>query len=232
MVDRVFTLELSMITVHHLEDSRSQRVLWLLEELGLDYKIERYNRDPKTMLAPPALKKVHPLGKSPVITDNDRTVAETGLIVDYLVRHHGNGQLAPSPDSDAYLQYQYWLHYAEGSLMPPLLLQLVFDTVETQAPFVVRPIAKAISGQVKKQFIRPQQTLHFDFLENQLRQTPWFLGDELTAADIMLSFPIEAAMSRANIARDYPKLKQFADTIHARPAYQRALEKGGPYAYA
>lgn len=221
-----------MITVHHLEDSRSQRVLWLLEELELDYEIKRYERDRKTMLAPAALKKVHPLGKSPVISDNERTVAETGLIVDYLVRHHGQGRLAPEPGSEAHLQYEYWLHYAEGSLMPPLLLQLIFDTVEKKAPFVVRPIAKAISGQVKKQFIRPQQTLHFDFLENELRRNAWFVGDDFSAADIMLSFPLEAAISRANLAERYPKLKQFVDTIHARPAYQRALEKGGPYAYA
>ncbi|MDA3921032.1 MAG: glutathione S-transferase [Salinisphaera sp.] len=221
-----------MITVHHLENSRSQRVLWLLEELELDYRVERYERDAKTMLAPAALKKVHPLGKSPVITDHERTVAETGLIVDYIVRKHGNGRLAPEVGSEAHLQYEYWLHYAEASLMPPLLLQLIFDTVEKKSPFVVRPIAKGISRQVKKQFIHPQQTLHFDFLENELRRQPWFLGEEFSAADIMLSFPLEAAMSRAGLGEHYPKLTQFVSTIHQRPAYRRALDKGGPYAYA
>jgi len=221
-----------MITIHHLEDSRSQRILWLLEELALDYEIKHYKRDPKTMLAPASLKKVHPLGKSPLLTDNDRTVAETGLIVDYIVREHGGGRLAPKPGIDAHMKYEYWLHYAEGSLMPPLLLQLIFDAVEKKSPFFVRPIAKAISGQVKQQFIRPQQKLHFDFLENELRQRDWFVGDEFSAADIMLSFPLEAAISRAGLAEHYPKLTQFVETIHARPAYQRALEKGGPYAYA
>ena len=221
-----------MITVHHLQNSRSQRVLWLLEELELDYSVERYERDARTMLAPPSLKKIHPLGKSPVITDNERTVAETGLIIDYIVRRHGQGRLAPEPGTAAHLQYEYWLHYAEGSLMPPLLLQLIFDGVETKSPLLVRPIAKAISGQVKKQFIRPQQTLHFDYLENELRRSPWFVGDEFTAADIMLSFPLEAAISRANLAAHYPQLKTFVETVHARPAYRRALDRGGAYAYA
>lgn len=221
-----------MITVHHLEDSRSQRVLWLLEELELDYQVERYERNPKTQLAPESLKHVHPLGKSPVITDAKRTVAETGLIVDYIVREHGGGRLAPAPDSEDHLRYQYWLHYAEGSLMPPLLLQLVFDTVEAKTPLLARPVARAISGQVKKQFIRPQQLLHFDYLENELRRHGWFVDDRFSAADIMLSFPIEAAMARGGARQRCPKLVEFVERIHARPAYQRALERGGPYAYA
>ncbi|KEZ79297.1 glutathione S-transferase [Salinisphaera hydrothermalis] len=221
-----------MITVHHLADSRSQRVLWLLEELEIPYEVERYARDPKTMLAPEALKRVHPLGKSPVITDAHRTVAETGLIVDYIVREHGGGRLAPAPGSEEYLRYQYWLHYAEGSLMPPLLLQFVFDTVETKAPWLARPMARAISGQVKKQWIRPQRLLHFDYLENELRSHEWFVGDTFSAADIMLSFPIEAAVSRGGAGERCPKLREFVARIHARPAYRRALERGGPYAYA
>ena len=222
-----------MITVHHLEDSRSQRVLWLLEELEVDYEVKRYARDPKTMLAPAELKKVHPLGKSPVITDDERTVAETGLIVDYLVQHHGNGRLAPSRDSEAWYDYEYWLHYAEGSAMPPLLLHLVFDTVEKKAPLVIKPIARAISANVKKQFIRPQLNLHLDFMENELRQHQWFVGDEFTAADIMMSFPLEAAFSRQpDLAARCPKIAAFVKRIHERPAYRRALEAGGPYAYA
>ncbi|RJS94270.1 glutathione S-transferase [Salinisphaera sp. Q1T1-3] len=221
-----------MITVHHLADSRSQRVLWLLEELALPYGVKRYERDPKTYLAPEALKKVHPLGKSPVITDDARTVAETGLIVDYLVREHGQGQLAPPPDSEAHLRYAYWLHYAEGSLMPPMLLQIVFDGVEQRAPRLARPVARAISGQVKKQFIRPQQRLHFDYLENQLADADWFVGDEFSAADVMLSFPIEAAATRGMLDPDYPRLTEFVRRIQSRPAYRRALERGGEYAYA
>ncbi|MGB7756352.1 MAG: glutathione S-transferase [Salinisphaera sp.] len=221
-----------MITVHHLENSRSQRVLWLLEELEIEYKVERYARDPKTQLAPDSLKRVHPLGKSPVITDGRRTVAETGLIIDYIVREHGGGRLAPRPGSEDHLRYQYWLHYAEGSLMPPLLLQLVFDTVEEKTPRLARPVARAISGQVKKQFIRPQRLLHFDYLENELRSHEWFVDDTFSAADIMLSFPIEAAVARGGAGERCPKLREFVERIHARPAYQRALERGGPYAYA
>lgn len=221
-----------MITVHHLQDSRSQRVLWLLEELELQYRVERYARDPETHLAPDALKRVHPLGKSPVITDLNRTVAESGLIIDYIVREHGGGRLAPAPDSEDHLHYQYWLHYAEGSLMPPLLLQRIFDSVENKTPLLARPIARAISGQVKNQFIRPQQLLHFDYLENELRRHEWFVGDHFSAADIMLSFPIEAAVLGGVAGQRCPKLGEFVERIHARPAYQRALERGGPYAYA
>lgn len=222
-----------MITVHHLEDSRSQRVLWLLEELEVTYEVKRYQRDPKTMLAPAALRQVHPLGKSPVITDNERTVAETGLIVDYLVERHGAGRLAPPRGTDERLDYDYWLHYAEGSAMPPLLLQRVFDTVEKRAPLVIKPIAKAISSNVKKQFIRPQLNLHLDFVENELRQHRWFVGDDFSAADIMMSFPLEAATRRLpKLQSRCPNVAAFVRRIHERPAYQRALEAGGPYAYA
>jgi glutathione S-transferase len=221
-----------MITVHHLEDSRSQRVLWLLEELELPYEVKRYARDPKTMLAPAELRQVHPLGKSPVITDNSRTVAETGLIVDYIVARHGAGRLAPAPDSDDRLQYDYWLHYAEGSAMPPLLLHLIFDMVEKKSPFVIKPIAKAISANVKKQFIHPQMNLHLDYMENELRQHRWFVGDDFTAADIMMSFPLEAATARMNLDSRCPNISAFVKRIHERPAYQRALTAGGPYSYA
>lgn len=221
-----------MITVHHLEDSRSQRVLWLLEELGLQYEVKHYKRDPKTMLAPPELRQVHPLGKSPVITDDEHTVAETGLIIDYIVSRHGDGRLAPAADSDERLQYEYWLHYAEGSAMPPLLLHLVFDTVEKKAPLLIKPIAKAISSNVKKQFIRPQLNLHLDYMENELRQHRWFVGDDFSAADIMMSFPLEAAAARMGLENRCPNIAAFVKRIHERPAYQRALEVGGPYAYA
>ncbi len=221
------------LIVHHLNNSRSQRVLWLLEELGLPYEIVRYQRDPQTMLAPPALKAIHPLGKSPVITDGDRTLAESGAIVEYLVEQHGGGRLIPPPQTPERLRYRYFLHSAEGSVMPPLLLKLVFDRVATApAPFFVKPIAKAIARKVTKAFIAPQLATHLDYLESELATRPWFAGDEFTAADIQMSFPLEAARDRAGLDGTRPKLLDFVARIHARPAYQRALERGGPYAYA
>lgn len=219
-----------MIVVHHLNNSRSQRVLWLLEELNLPYEIERYQRDARTMLAPPELKRVHPLGKSPVITDGARVIAESGLIIEYLVETYGGGKLAPSPGSDEWWRYKYWLHYAEGSAMPPLLLKLVFDRIESgPMPFLVRPVARAISRQVKQAFITPQLQLHLDFLEAELGRSEWFAGNEFTAADIQLSFPLEAAALRGGLDQSRPRLYTFLQKIHARPAYQRALERGGPY---
>ncbi|MEO7129579.1 MAG: glutathione S-transferase [Rhodoferax sp.] len=222
-----------MITVHHLNNSRSQRILWLLEELGLPYEIKRYQRDPKTMLAPPSLRKVHPLGKSPVVTDGALTLAESGAIVEYLIGQYGAGRLAPAPGTPERLRYTYWLHYAEGSAMPPLLLKLVFDTIEkSPMPFFVRPIAKAISGKAKSSFIGPQIRQHLDYLEGELGKAAWFAGSEFSGADIQMSFPLEAAAARAGLDRSRPKLMDFLARIHARPAYQRALEKGGEYALA
>lgn len=219
-----------MIVVHHLNNSRSQRVLWLLEELGVAYEIQRYQRDPKTMLAPPALKQVHPLGKSPVITDDGRVIAESGAIVEYLVERYGGGKLAPAPGTDERLRYTYWLHYAEGSAMPPLLLKLVFDRIEDgPMPFFVRPVARAIARQVKQAFIAPQLQLHLDYLEGELARSEWFVGNEFTAADIQLSFPLEAAALRGGLGPSRPRLYGFLQKIHSRPAYQRALERGGRY---
>jgi glutathione S-transferase len=219
-----------MIVVHHLNNSRSQRVLWLLEELSLAYEIQRYQRDAKTMLAPPELKKVHPLGKSPVITDDGRTIAESGLIIEYIVDVHGDGKLAPPPGTDDRLRYKYWLHYAEGSAMPPLLLKLVFDRVESgPMPFFIKPVAKAIARQVKQSFISPQINLHLDYLEAQLAHSDWFVGNEFSAADIQLSFPLEAAALRGGLDASRPRLHGFLQRIHARPAYRRALERGGKY---
>lgn len=219
-----------MIIVHHLNNSRSQRILWLLEELGLEYEIKKYQRDPKTMLAPPELRAVHPLGKSPVIQDGDTIVAESGAIIDYLVGRYGNGRLEPAPDTPERLCYTYFLHYAEGSAMPPLLLKLVFDRVENApAPFFVRPIARAIAGKVKDSFVLPQIRQHLAFLEGELAQRDWFAGDAFSAADIQLSFPLEAAAARGGLDGKYPKLSGFLERIHARPAYRRALERGGKY---
>lgn len=219
-----------MVIVHHLENSRSQRVLWLLEELGVPYEVRRYERNKETMLAPPELRAVHPLGKSPVITDGGVTVAESGAIVEYLVEHYGNGRLIPAPGTPERLRYTYWLHYAEGSAMPPLLLKLVFDRLEVAPmPFFIKPVARAIAGRAKRSFIEPQIKLHLDYMENELGKATWFAGNEMTAADIQVSFPLEAADARAGLAPGRPKLAAFLQRIHARSAYQRALEKGGPY---
>ena len=219
-----------MIIVHHLNNSRSQRILWLLEELGLAYEIKKYQRDPKTMLAPPDLRAVHPLGKSPVIQDGDTIVAESGAIIDYLVGRYGNGRLEPKPDTPERLRYTYFLHYAEGSAMPPLLLKLVFDRVENSpAPFFVRPIARAIANKVKDGFVLPQIRQHLAFLEGEIAGRAWFAGDEFSAADIQMSFPLEAAAARGGLDAKYPKLSAFLERIHARPAYRRALERGGKY---
>jgi glutathione S-transferase len=220
-----------MITVHHLNNSRSQRVLWLLEELGVPYEIRRYERDAKTMLAPPALKQVHPLGKSPVITDGDITVAETGAIVEYLLdTYDQKGALRPAPGSAARRRFTYWLHYAEGSAMTPLLLALVFGRVASAPmPFFVRPVARGIAAGAMKSFVQPQIDLHLDYMEAELAAAPWFAGDKFSAADIQMSFPLEAAASRGGLDGRRKQLMAFLERIHARPASKRALEAGGPY---
>ena len=207
-----------MITVHHLENSRSQRVLWMLEELGLPYEIKRYERNTKTMLAPPELKAVHPLGKSPVIEDDGLAVAETGAIVEYLVEK-ADGRLGPPPHRDDALRYRFWLHYAEGSLMPPLLVKLVL----TRVP---------IFGKVAMKRIQPMIDVHLDHIEAELAQRPWFAGEQMTAADVMMSFPLEAARARAGLGASRPATLAWLEKVHAREAYRTALKKGGPYAYA
>jgi glutathione S-transferase len=219
-----------MITVHHLNNSRSQRVLWLLEELGLEYEIVRYERNPKTMLAPPELKKIHPLGKSPVVVDGEAVLAESGAVIEYLVEKYGNGSLRPAAGTQDKLRWTYFLHYAEGSMMAPLLMKLIFDRVETSpAPFFVKPIARAIAQKVKGSYIMPQIEQHLKYLEGELAQRDWFAGSEFSAADIQMSFPLEAAAARGGLGSDSPRLTAFLARIHARPAYQRALERGGPY---
>jgi glutathione S-transferase len=220
----------SMITVHHLNNSRSQRILWLLEELGLEYGIKRYQRDAKTMLAPPELRQIQPLGKSPVITDGDLSLAESGAIIEYVVGRYGNGRLIPTAESPERLRYTYWLHYAEGSLQPLLLMKLIFDRIEsTPMPFFARPIAKAISRNVKSSFIEPNIDRHLDYMEGELGKAAWFAGPEFTAADIQMSFPLEAAVARGGLDAKRPKLMAFLERIHARPAYRRAIERGGEY---
>jgi glutathione S-transferase len=207
-----------MIVVHHLENSRSQRVLWLLEELGLPYEVKRYKRNPKTMLAPPELKRVHPLGKSPVIEDEGRVLAETGAIVEYLIEK-AEGKLGPPANREAVLRYRHFLHYAEGSMMPPLLALLVVNRL-------------GILGRPAKAPIHKMLDDHLDWLEGELGSRDWFAGDEFTAADIMMSFPLEASRSRGGLDGRRPNLIDWLERIHARPAYGEALQKGGPYAYA
>jgi glutathione S-transferase len=218
-----------MITVHHLNNSRSQRVLWLLEELGLEYEIKFYQRDPKTMLAPKELMQVHPLGKSPVITDGDITVAESGAIVEYLVERYGAGRLQPAAGTLERLRYRYWLHYAEGSAMPLLLLQLIFARLPKAVPALIRPIANLIAGGFRQKFIGPQLSRHLQYLESELGRSNWFAGNEFSAADIQMSFPVEGLRSRGGLDGRYPNLLKYLEAIHARPAYVRALERGGPY---
>jgi len=221
-----------VITVHHLNNSRSQRVLWLLEELGLPYEVIRYERDAKTLLAPPELLSVHPLGKSPVITDHGVTVAESGAIVEYLVGTYGAGRLIPPAGTRERLRYMYWLHYAEGSAMPPLLLKLVFDRVASAPiPWPMNAMARRIAATVQRTFIGPQLERHLDYLESELAQRPWFAGAEFSAADVQMSFPLEAARARAGLDGRRPSLIAFLDRIHARGAYQRALARGGPYSF-
>jgi len=210
-----------MIVVHHLNNSRSQRILWMLEELGLPYEIKRYQRDKQTMLAPPELRQVHPLGKSPVIEDTDgegRVIAETGAIVEYLVEK-ADGRLGAPAHRDAALRYRFWLHYAEGSLMPPLLVKLILGRI----PLVGKKLGTRIQPMIDR---------HLDYVEAELAQRPWFAGDELSAADIMMSFPLEAARSRAGLDASCPAIIAWLDKVHARPAYRAALAKGGEYAYA
>jgi glutathione S-transferase len=214
-----------MITLHHLENSRSHRILWLLEELGVPYEIKRYPRDPKTSLAPPELLRVHPLGKSPVITDGELTIAESGAIVEYLVDRYGKGALIPPPGSPERLRYTYWLHFAEGSAMPFLVMKLVFSRIEkAPMPFFARPIARGIVGKVKGGFIDPNLERIVAYIESELGRADWFAGNVFTAADIQMSMPVEVAAARVGTR---PAMARFIERIHARPAYQRAIEKGG-----
>ena len=217
-----------MIIVHHLNNSRSQRILWMLEELGVPYEVKRYEREP-SMQAPASLRAVHPLGKSPVITDGDKTLAESGAIIEYLGDTYGPGKLAPALGTPERLHYTYFLHYAEGSLMPLLFMKLVFGRIPSRLPFFMRPVGRAISKGANKTLLDPQIGNHFMFLESELSKREWFAGPNFTAADIQMSFPLEAASARAPIIRQMPKLSAWLDRIQARPAYKRALEKGGPY---
>jgi glutathione S-transferase len=214
------------IVVHHLNNSRAQRVLWLLEELGVPYEIKHHQRT-KTFQAPPELKAIHPLGKSPIVEDQGRVLAETGAIVEYLLDAHGEGRLRPPPGTDERIRFTYWLHYAEGSAMPPLLMQLLFQLMPRRSPALLRPLVRWIADRAQAGYVRPQLKLHMNFWESELQRSTWFVGEEFTAADIMMSFPVEAAAARAQALEGRPKLAAFRERIRARPAYQRAAERGG-----
>jgi len=219
-----------MITVHHLENSRSQRILWLLEELGSDYEIKRYGRDKQTGLAPPELLDVHPLGKAPVITDGDRTIAESGAIIEYLMYEYDDGRLRPEEGTDERLAYNYWLHYAEGSFAPLMILSLVLSRIEeAPMPFFLRPVAKGIAGKVREGYLDANVSRNLAFMDATLKKSRWFCGSMFSAADVQMSFALEAAEVRTNLTDDYPHLAAFLETIRARPAYKRALDKGGHY---
>jgi glutathione S-transferase len=209
-----------MIIVHHLNNSRSQRVLWLLEELDIEYEIKYYQRDPKTMLAPESLRQVHPLGKSPTITDGDLTITESGAIIEYIVDNYGKGRLIPAPNTPEHLRYTYWLHYAEGSAILPLIFRLVLGSFGMG------------DSDAMKAFVAPQLKLHFDYIEDKLAKSIWFTGEEFTAADIQMSFPLEMIAGVAEDIENRPKIKEFVARIHERPAYKCALERGGKYDFA
>jgi glutathione S-transferase len=217
--------------VHHLNNSRSQRVLWMLEELGVPYEVKRYQRDAKTMLAPPELRAVHPLGKSPVIEDEGQVLAESGAIIEYLAERYGEGRMAPVAGTPERLRYRYWMHFAEGTAQPPLLLKLLFDRLDKgPMPFFVRPVARAIAQRAKGSFVQPNIERNLDFMEGELAKSEWFAGSEFSAADVQMSFPLEAAQVRGGLDAKRPRLMAFLERIHARPAYRRAIDKGGAYA--
>jgi glutathione S-transferase len=224
-----------MLTVHHLETSRSQRILWLLEELGVPYELRVYKRDAQTRLAPAALKAIHPLGKSPVVTDDGEVIAESGAIIEYLVEKYGQlgrgdiAQLEPARGTREYRQCRYWMHYAEGSLMNWLVMKLVFVTIPKRPmPFFVKPIARAISDKVQAQLIDPNLQAAMAFIEDHLARNEWFAGGHITMADFQMSFAIEALLSRATDGAGHEHITAYRDRIRARPAYQRAEAKGGP----
>jgi glutathione S-transferase len=217
-----------MITIHHLENSRSLRVLWLLEELGVAYEVKHYQRDPKTSLAPPELLHIHPLGKAPVITDGDIVIAETGAIIEYLVDVYDDGRMRPASGTADRRQYTYWLHYAEGTLMPYMVFSLVVQRVESaKVPFFIKPITRGIAGKIRSSFLAPNIDRNLEFINGHLESNSWFCGENMSAADVQMSFPLQAARSRIEIAQRYPAIDRFVDTIENLPSFVRATEKGG-----
>lgn len=218
-----------MLVVHHLNNSRSQRILWVLEELELAYEVRHYERHPKTMRAPDTLKQVHPLGKSPVLTDGELVLAESGAILEYLLDTYGEGRFRPPPGSPERIRYNFWLHYAEGSLMPPLLITLIFNLIPRRAPFFLRWFFKPMFGKLRAKIVDADLNRAFAYIEAELGQSTWLAGEQLTAADIQMSFPLEAGMARLGLQDACPRIGAFIQRMKERPAFQRALQKGGPY---
>ena len=217
-----------MITVHHLNQSRSQRVLWALEELSLPYQIVRYQRD-KTMMAPATLRKIHPLGKSPVLEDNGLILAESGAILEYLQETYDPGGQMKPQERELKLQYRFWLHYAEGSLMPLLLMKLVFASLgKPPVPFGLRTLGKVLGQGVEKAYLNRQLETHARFLESSLEKHRWFAGDHLSMADVQMSFPVFALLERGGID-NLPRLQSWKKNVEMRPAWQRAIQQGGPF---
>ena len=224
-----------MIIVHHLNNSRSQRILWMLEELGLKYEIKFHKRNPVSMLAPDSLKMVHPLGKAPILVDGPNTLVESGAILEYLVDKYGGGKFRPVANSPEGLRYTFWMHFAEGSAMTPLLLSLVFARVANPPvplalKLMIAPVAKVIVAEVNRMIIAPNLKSHQKYMESELSKSTWFAGEDFTAADVQMSFVVEASEARGGLTKvSHPHLLAFLERIHARPAYRRALEAGGPY---
>ncbi|NNF39935.1 MAG: glutathione S-transferase [Woeseiaceae bacterium] len=219
-----------MLIVHHLENSRSQRILWLLEELGVEYEIKRYGRDKTTSLAPPELMAIHPLGKAPVIVDGDVTLAESGAIIEYLVHTYDDGPLHPPAGSPEWRTYIYWMHYAEGTFMPLMIISLILARVEdAPMPFFVKPVARGIAGKVRASYLDSNIGRNLKFMDETLGQSQWFGGDQFSAADVQMSFALEAAEVRTDLETGYPHLAGFLAAVRARPAYKAALDRGGHY---
>ncbi|WP_137165492.1 glutathione S-transferase family protein [Salinimonas lutimaris] len=220
-----------MLTVHHLNNSRSQRILWLLEELGVEYHLEKYQRDAKTNLAPKELKAIHPLGRSPVLTDEGLTLAESGAIVEYLIEKHGTGSFVKPAEPAVYQEYLFWLHFAEGSMMPPLVATLVLNTAKQKVPTLIKPIANKVIDGIMDAYYGPNLEQNARYIESYLSSHDWFAGSEPSAADVQMIFPLEALLSRHDSSK-FAAISAYVKRVQSRPAYQRALEKGGKYAYA
>ncbi len=222
-----------MVTLHHLNNSRSQRILWLLEELEINYQIKHYTRNRETQLAPDELKIIHPLGKSPVITDGEIVIAESAVIIDYLVQNYAQAWVLPEANSEQFWQLHYWMHFSEGSLMPPLLLRLIFEKIKTSPmPFFVKPIAKGIANKVLNSFVKPNISSNLNYIEKYLQDREWFIGNTLSAADIQMSFPLEACVARGITENKHANINAYVKRLQARPAYKKALKEAGDYAYA
>ena len=222
-----------MLTLHHLNNSRSQRILWLLEELGVDYNIEHYQRDSSTNLAPDSLRAVHPLGRSPVLTTPEGAIAESGAIVEYLVRKHGQTHFTSPESGENLQQYLFWLHFAEGSLMPPLVARLVLEKARQKGskPFFIKPITNKLIDGILNAYYGPNLAQSLRYVESYLAHHTWFAGEQPTGADVQMIFPLESLVASGN-AKDFPAIREYVKRVHARPAYKQALEKGGEYAYA